>query len=111
MHSHSAPSESTARPEVRVQIVYALAQLCVVKSLRVQQGALVANALEQAAADADFNGIDLANATVGIFGRIARKDQALKEGDRIEIYRPLTQEPKVARRERASALKPRVRRR
>ena len=44
----------------------------------------------------------MANATVGIFGKVAQRDRPLKNGDRIEIYRPLAEEPKLARRNRAS---------
>jgi putative ubiquitin-RnfH superfamily antitoxin RatB of RatAB toxin-antitoxin module len=33
---------------------------------------------------------------------VARRDQPLKDGDRIEIYRPLMEEPKLARRKRLS---------
>jgi putative ubiquitin-RnfH superfamily antitoxin RatB of RatAB toxin-antitoxin module len=38
--------------------------------------------------------------TVGIWGRATRADQLLVEDDRVEIYRPLRVDPKVARRER-----------
>ena len=38
--------------------------------------------------------------TVGVWGRAARADQLLLEGDRVEIYRTLRVDPKVARRER-----------
>ena len=41
-----------------------------------------------------------APAMVGIWGKTARPEQLLKTGDRLEIYRPLTVDPKVARRER-----------
>ncbi|WP_407713185.1 RnfH family protein [Comamonas testosteroni] len=37
---------------------------------------------------------------VGIWGRTATADQVLQHGDRLEVYRPLTVDPKVARRER-----------
>lgn len=37
---------------------------------------------------------------VGIWGRACAMTQALKDGDRVEIYRPLLVDPKVARRER-----------
>lgn len=37
---------------------------------------------------------------VGVWGRSAKPDQALEDGDRVEIYRPLRVDPKVARRER-----------
>ena len=38
--------------------------------------------------------------TVGVWGRAAHADQLLVENDRVEIYRPLRVDPKVARRER-----------
>lgn len=38
--------------------------------------------------------------SVGIWGRKTAPDQVLKDGDRVEIYRPLRVDPKVARRER-----------
>jgi len=37
---------------------------------------------------------------VGIWGKVTNPGQALKHGDRLEVYRPLTVDPKVARRER-----------
>ena len=54
-----------------------------------------------AAADLDFSGVDIAHSAVGVFGRRARLDQPLNEGDRIEIYRPLAADPKSTRRARA----------
>jgi uncharacterized protein len=87
---------------IRVEIVYAQAQRSVAKSLKMPQGALIADALKLAAADEDFRGVDLMNGAVGIFGKVVRKDQQLMDGDRIEIYRPLAEEPKLARRKRVS---------
>lgn len=37
---------------------------------------------------------------VGVWGRAAAPEQLLEDGDRVECYRPLTVDPKVARRER-----------
>ena len=37
---------------------------------------------------------------VGVWGRRAPPGQALREGDRVEVCRPLLVDPKVARRER-----------
>lgn len=47
-----------------------------------------------------FPETDISKATVGIWGRKASPGQALRDQDRIEIYRPLMVDPKVARRER-----------
>ena len=87
---------------IRIEIVYAQPRGSVVKALSVPTGAVIADALSLVAAEQDFSGIDLANCAVGIFGKVERKDQPLKDGDRIEIYRPLAEEPKLARRKRAS---------
>lgn len=37
---------------------------------------------------------------VGIWGRRCPPEQAVRDGDRVEVYRPLKVDPKVARRER-----------
>jgi uncharacterized protein len=39
---------------------------------------------------------------VGVWNRVARLDTIVSEGDRIEVYRPLTVDPKEARRIRAN---------
>jgi putative ubiquitin-RnfH superfamily antitoxin RatB of RatAB toxin-antitoxin module len=87
---------------INIEIVYAQTQRSIEKPLKMPQGARIADALAQAASDQEFSGVDFANAAVGIFGKVAPRDQLLKEGDRIEIYRPLLDEPKLARRKRAS---------
>jgi uncharacterized protein len=84
----------------RIEIVYAQPHCSVVKSLDLPAGAMVADALSLVASDQDFRGVDLASSAVGIFGKVARRDQRLMDGDRIEIYRPLVEEPKLARRKR-----------
>jgi uncharacterized protein len=84
-----------------IEIVAAQSQRSVVKHLSLPHGAVIADALRLAAADVDFFGIDLAGSVVGVFGKVAPRDQALQHGDRIEIYRPLAEEPKLARRRRA----------
>lgn len=38
---------------------------------------------------------------LGVFGRVRELDTPVAEGDRIEIYRELLNDPKVARRQRA----------
>jgi putative ubiquitin-RnfH superfamily antitoxin RatB of RatAB toxin-antitoxin module len=86
---------------LRIQIAYAEPQRVIVKTLRLPAGANVADALRLAALDPDFAGVDLATSAFGIFGKLTRADHALQEGDRIEIYRPLTADPKASRRARA----------
>ena len=66
--------------------------------------ASVADALEQVRAQAA--GLDVPwNADVGIFGELCDRAAVPRDGDRIEIYRPLRLDPKESRRERAKARK------
>lgn len=44
--------------------------------------------------------LDLSTISVGVWGRKAGLKQLLRENDRVEIYRPLALDPKLARRER-----------
>jgi putative ubiquitin-RnfH superfamily antitoxin RatB of RatAB toxin-antitoxin module len=50
-----------------------------------------------------FEGLDLASAKMGIFGKVVAdpRTHVLADGDRVEIYRPLTADPKEARKARA----------
>jgi putative ubiquitin-RnfH superfamily antitoxin RatB of RatAB toxin-antitoxin module len=84
-------------------VAYAQPLRAVVKCYRAPRNATIGAVLEMAAGDPDFSGIDLKSAVVGVFGRIAASNQAVNDGDRIEIYRPLAADPKSARRARVRA--------
>jgi len=49
--------------------------------------------------------INLLKNKVGVFGKVRELDYVLKQGDRVEIYRPLIADPKEARRRRAAEAK------
>jgi len=66
---------------------------------RVRAALLAADGLPQALNAAGL-GVDPEACAVGVWGHRASLDQVLEPDDRIEIYRPLTVDPKVARRER-----------
>lgn len=97
---HDAPPQISDAP-LRVEIAHAEPQRAIVKTFLLTPGSRVADALELAAADPDFTSVNLASSAVGIFGRVVRSDHLLKDGDRLEIYRPLAADPKAARRARA----------
>ncbi|MGZ5026378.1 MAG: RnfH family protein, partial [Methylobacter sp.] len=44
--------------------------------------------------------INLSIQKVGIFGKIAPLDTAVKDGDRVEIYRQITADPQMVQRRR-----------
>ena len=45
-----------------------------------------------------FPDIDLGQQKVGIFGRLAKLEATVEEGDRVEIYRPITADPDTVER-------------
>jgi putative ubiquitin-RnfH superfamily antitoxin RatB of RatAB toxin-antitoxin module len=49
-----------------------------------------------------FPGIDLEAQKVGIYGKLAKLDARLQPGDRVEIYRGITADPKTVPRRRTS---------
>ena len=59
--------------------------------------------------DRQFEGLDLAKADLGIFGKAVAKPESveLSDGDRVEIYRPLIADPKEVRKQRAAKVKAR----
>jgi putative ubiquitin-RnfH superfamily antitoxin RatB of RatAB toxin-antitoxin module len=48
-----------------------------------------------------FAELDLGTQAIGIWGRACGLDALLRDGDRVEIYRPLAMDPNEARRLRA----------
>jgi len=87
---------------LHIEVAYALAEAQYVVDLTVPDGATVADALSKLGSAAGFEGVDLDAAAVGVFGTvITDRSQRLVEGDRVEIYRPLTVHPVMARRLRA----------
>lgn len=92
----------TDRDRLRIEIVYALADIQHVKVMHLPAGTDVGAAIEQSGILRRYPKIDLTRNGIGIFGRPIRRDQVLADGDRVEIYRPLRRDPKESRRLRAS---------
>lgn len=87
--------------EIRVHVVYSDAPRVVHEwPLCLEAGATVLDALQASGVQALLPGCDWALLEVGVWGDKAALTAPLREGDRVEIYRPLTVDPKVARRER-----------
>lgn len=86
---------------LQVEVAYALPQHQTLLQVDVPAGATVAEAIRQSAIRDRHPEIDLAVQPVGIFGQQVALDHVLEDGDRVEIYRPLTADPKEHRRQRA----------
>lgn len=69
--------------------------------LEVPDGSTIQEAIEFSGLLKQFPDIDLEHQAVGIFGKISKLDTKVADGDRVEIYRPITADPEtVERRDR-----------
>jgi putative ubiquitin-RnfH superfamily antitoxin RatB of RatAB toxin-antitoxin module len=85
---------------VRVEVAFALPLEQDVTSVECPPGTTVREAIGLAGVLARHTQIDLSR--TGIWGRRCGLDDAVRDGDRIELYRPVTADPKEARRRRAA---------
>lgn len=69
-------------------------------ALQLSAGSTVLQALQASGLLQTFPQFDTSTLALGVWGKNASLTQALQGKDRVEIYRPLTVDPKVARRER-----------
>jgi uncharacterized protein len=66
--------------------------------LEVPDGSTVREAIERSGLLPQFPEIDLATQEVGIFGKIVKLNARVSDGDRVEIYRPITADPETVER-------------
>lgn len=91
--------------DINVEVVFALPERQYIKTLRISEGTTVEQAIQASGILDVRKDIDLAVNKVGIYSRGAKLTDILQEGDRVEIYRPLTADPKELRRIRAEKSK------
>jgi uncharacterized protein len=75
---------------------------CVVYELDLPVGATVLEALHASTIYRDYP--ETQSCTVGIFASVVSLEQMLCAGDRIEVYRPLQEDPKLARQRRVKSV-------
>lgn len=70
-------------------------------AVTVIQGTSIRAAVMQSLLPTMFPEYDFSGLPCGIFGQAVDADRAVQAGDRIEVYRPLINDPKQRRRNRA----------
>jgi putative ubiquitin-RnfH superfamily antitoxin RatB of RatAB toxin-antitoxin module len=88
---------------IRVEVVVALRARQDLVRLTVPAGATAADAVAAAALEDAFPDIDFGQSRLAVWGQPVRGDQPLRGGDRVEVLRPLTIDPRDARRELAKS--------
>lgn len=94
-------NEPSGAASLRVSVCYALPGHVWMRELHLPEGATVADALDACGFAKAFPVVQPWERGVGIFGRPAEPQAPLADGDRVEIYRELSFDPKESRRRRA----------
>ncbi len=87
---------------INTEVAYATLEKQIIRCVNVDQGTTLGAAIVQSGIMMDFPDLELENAKVGIFGKVASMVTILNAGDRVEIYRPLIADPKEMRRKCAA---------
>ena len=86
--------------EIVVEIAYAEPSRAILRELTLPAHSTVADALAASALVSELQ-LDMSQLTLGIWSKPVTMESVLVDGDRIELYRPLTIDPMDARRKRA----------
>lgn len=87
---------------ISVEVACATPERQRIIELDVPLGTSARKAVEMSGIQNDFPGLDIAESAIGVFGALVPDNQRLKEHDRVEIYRPLKNNPRDARRSLAA---------
>ena len=89
------------RDTAHIQLCYALPEQAVVIDLDIEFGYTLEQAIAKSGLLTQFPEIDQTQNKIGIYGKLKPLDTIARDGDRIEIYRPLRADPMESRRRRA----------
>ncbi len=90
---------------IEIEVSFALPDQQSLIALQVAEGTTVAEAIAQSQLAESYPEYDFSSLSVGVWNRVCKSDQILKQGDRVEIYRPLIADPKEVRKQRAERAK------
>ncbi len=88
--------------DIRAEVAFAMPESQVLIAVRLAPGSDVEAALDVSGIYELFPDQDLRSCATGIWGREVPRTWLLRNGDRVELYRPLRVDPREARRERAA---------
>ena len=89
--------DQLADRQITVEVIYATAAQQRRVVCNVAPDAKVREVVVTSGLDQHFEQLDLATVAVGVWGEIVDDDHTLSDGDRIELYRPLENDPREAR--------------
>jgi len=97
-----ADENTSTSPPIHVEVAYAKPEVQVILAVEAPAGVTAEQAFQRSEIAQRFPELDHPDLKMGIFGKLCKPAQALRDGDRVEIYRPLIADPKQVRKERAA---------
>ena len=83
---------------MRVEVVFALPDRQELLVVELPDGSSVGAAIEKSRLARQFPDVDFDALQAGVWGKPTARSHVVKEGDRVELYRPLAMDPREARR-------------
>ncbi len=87
--------------KISVELVFALPDKQVLRSISMPAGSTVADVIGEGNLAIEFPGLVVEDMQAGIWGKPVGRDHVVRDGDRVELYRPLEMDPREARRLKA----------
>lgn len=87
--------------KIDIEVAFALPERQFLTRLTLETPITLREAIQLSGVKAQFPDFDFTQTSQGVFGQPRALDHQLKQGDRVEIYRELTNDPRQVRRERA----------
>jgi putative ubiquitin-RnfH superfamily antitoxin RatB of RatAB toxin-antitoxin module len=84
--------------KIAIEVVCAEAERQTVIPLDVEEGCTAVEAIRQSGIFARHPSLDPQACGIGIFGHEVARDRKLRAGDRVEVLRPLSDDPRERRR-------------
>jgi putative ubiquitin-RnfH superfamily antitoxin RatB of RatAB toxin-antitoxin module len=89
---------------IAVEVAFAAPEAQAIVAVNVASGTTAEEAVVQSGISKRFAEVEMPM-PLGIFGHAVKPDYVLREGDRVEIYRPLLADPKEVRKRKAAEAK------
>ncbi|MBB3256581.1 hypothetical protein F4827_001414 [Paraburkholderia bannensis] len=93
-------SANLSSSSLSIEVCYALPDVQTVIDVQLPAGSTVQQAIDASGILTRHPEIDLTKLKVGVYGKLKPLDAGLADHDRVEIYRPLVVDPKLARQRR-----------
>ena len=88
---------------MKVGVIFAAPKRHALLNIDAPEGSTVSQVIEASGIMKQFPEIDLTQNKTGIYGKAVKLDAVVEDGDRVEIYRPITADPKKVPKRAAAA--------